>query len=99
MSTTVVVRSREVAGYGRHAAPLSAYGPSDVHRLLPAPPSGSREAERADPEDALVEVVGHAVRADVVAVAEDAIGGRSSGDSSKKPRGFWPRLHLLPKAA
>ncbi|TYP87219.1 hypothetical protein BD833_107159 [Blastococcus xanthinilyticus] len=43
---TIVVRDPGAAGYGRHAAPASAYGPADVHRLLPVPPSAPRAAVR-----------------------------------------------------
>lgn len=98
MSATVFLRSLEVAGYGRHAAPPSAYGPADVHRLLPVPSTGS-PAKPADAEDTLVELVDHAVRAEVVATADVATGAQSSGEEATKPTGFWARLRLLPKAA
>ncbi|CCG01312.1 hypothetical protein [Blastococcus saxobsidens] len=99
MSVTVVLRGPEAAGYGRHAAPLSAYGPSDVHRVLPVSPTGSRVPEQTDSGDALVEVIDSAGRAEVAVAGGVVAGARSSGEVSMKTTGFWARLRLLPKAA
>lgn len=93
-SATVVLRTAGAAGYGRHAAPPSAYGPADVHRLLPVPPIASGAPERADSGDDLGEAMDHAVQAEVVGT-----GDRSSDEESTKTTGFWARLRLLPKAA
>lgn len=98
MSATVVFRGPGTAGYGRHAAPLSAYGPSDVRRLLPVSPIDSRATEWADSGDALEEVIDFAVPAEVVAEV-GVTGDRSSGEVSLKATGFWARLRLSPKAA
>ena len=99
MSATAVFRSPGTAGYGRHAAPLSAYGPSDVGRLLPVPPIRSRTVERADSGDAPVTVVDDAVRSEDVAGGGVDAGDRSSDEASMKTTGFWARLRLLPKSA
>lgn len=91
---TVVFRSPGAAAYGRPAAPLSAYGPSDVHRLLPVPPTGSGAMEQADSGDALVEVEDSAAPTEVLAT-----GDRSLDELSMKTTGFWARLRPLPRAA
>jgi hypothetical protein len=98
-SATEVLGSPGAAGYGRHAAPPSAYGPSDLHRLVPVPPIRSRGAERAPPGDALVNVVNHAVQAEVDAAADVGTDARSSGEVSTGAANFWARLRLLPRAA
>lgn len=99
MSATAVVRGPEVMRYGRHAAPPSAYGPADVHRLLPVPSTGSRATEPDDAEDARVEVSGDASRAEVVAPADRGAAPASPGEAFTKGAGFWARLRLPPKAA
>lgn len=99
MSATVVFRISRGAGYGRHAAPPSAYGPSDVHRLLPVPPTGIPEAQQDESADMLVEEVDSADQDEVVAAGGVGTGDRPSGDDSTKTTGFWARLRLLPKVA
>ena len=99
MSATVMLRSPEAAGYGRHAAPLSAYGPSDVCRLLPVPPMDAPVTEPAEAGDAPVEAIDSAVRPAVDAAGGDGSVARSSDDVRMKAKGFWARLRLLPKAA
>ena len=94
-----MVRRTGAAGYGRHAAPLSDYGPSDVHRLLPVSPTGSRAPQPADSGDAPAQTgdpAGHAQ--DITA---DGIGTDDppSGEASMKSTGFWARLRLLPRTA
>lgn len=84
---TAVFRSPGAAGYGRHAAPLSAYGPADVGRLLPAPPPAKPATAPARPADEPVEVV---VQADPE---------HRETDQGSTTTGFWARLRLLPKAA
>ena len=86
---TAVFRSQGSAGYGRHAAPLSAYGPADVGRLLPVPPPAPRMAAPARPVKEPVEAVDHVIP------SED----REDDEGSTTTTGFWARLRLLPKAA
>ncbi|WP_456615034.1 hypothetical protein [Blastococcus sp. SYSU DS0828] len=94
MSATVVLRSSGAESYGRHAAPASAYGPADVHRLAPVPPPRLRPAEWVDGGDAAVEA------ADDVAEAAAVTGARSSDDEvPARVTGFLARLRLLPRAA
>ncbi|MCF6508443.1 hypothetical protein E9549_13645 [Blastococcus sp. MG754426] len=54
MSATTPFRTGSAESYGRHAAPPSAYGPADVHRLPPVSLSRLQVAEEAgdDAEDA-----------------------------------------------
>lgn len=99
MSATVVLRSSGAAGYGRHAAPPSAYGPADVHRLLPVPPSGPPAGEQADSEDAPVETIIHAAGSEDVAAGDDGAGEPSADEASLTATGFWARLHLLTRPA
>lgn len=98
MSATVVVRSTGVEGYGRHAAPPSAYGPSDIHRLLPVSPAGSG-AERVDGGDAPVETVDSAVPSESAAAVAVGAGDQPSAEVPATATGFWTRLRLLPRAA
>ncbi|MGY2083223.1 hypothetical protein [Blastococcus sp. SYSU DS0539] len=97
MSVATVLHDPEVVAYGRHAAPPSAYGPSDAHRLLPVAPPGYRPA-RIDAEDAPVAVPVRAV-GELVAAGDDGDGGRSAGEEPTRTTGFWARLRLAPKAA
>lgn len=98
VSATAVLRSLDVVGYGRHAAPASAYGPADVHRLLPGSPLDS-PVEPAGPEDAPVAVSDHAVPDEVVDAAADGAAARSSDELLTRATGFLARLRLLPRAA
>ena len=91
MSATVVFRSSGAESYGRHAAPPSAYGPADIHRLAPVPPSRLRPVEQDGPEDPAGEAADDAVEA--------VAGARSSHEASMASTGFWARLRLLPRAA
>ncbi|MGY1834606.1 hypothetical protein ACI79P_05805 [Blastococcus sp. SYSU DS0510] len=91
---TLVRRSAEAAAYGRHAAPPSAYGPADVHRLLPVPaadPAADPAAARADDEVAPMP----ADRPVRVHADED----RSADTGTSRATGFLARLRLLPKVA
>jgi hypothetical protein len=99
MSVTVVLRSPGGAGYGRHAAPPSAYGPADVHRLLPVSPTGPWDPERADHAVPPVEAIDRAVPPGAVAAEDVGTGAPSSGEASTKATGFWARLRLFPPAA
>lgn len=47
MSATTPFRTGSAESYGRHAAPPSAYGPADVHRLPPVSLTRLRAAEEA----------------------------------------------------
>jgi hypothetical protein len=96
MSATDVRRTPGAAEYGRHAAPPSAYGPSDIHRLLPAAPIGARARRRTGSGDAPVEVVDFAVRAEVA--PSDGADDRTTGEVSRST-GLLARLRLLPRAA
>ncbi|MCZ2858483.1 hypothetical protein [Blastococcus sp. VKM Ac-2987] len=98
VSVTVVLRGLEVVGYGRHAAPASAYGPADVHRLLPGAPLNS-PAVPTDPEAAPVAVPDRGVPDAVVAAADGGTGARSSDELLTRATGFLARLRLLPRAA
>lgn len=98
VSATVVLRGLEVVGYGRHAAPVSAYGPADVHRLLPGVPLNS-PAERADPEEEPGAVSDRAVPDEVVEAADGSSAARSSEELLTRATGFLARLRLLPRAA
>ncbi|WP_456599854.1 hypothetical protein [Blastococcus sp. SYSU DS0616] len=91
MSATVVLRSSGAESYGRHAAPPSAYGPADVHRLAPVPPPRLRPAVQAGAEDPAGAAADDA--------AEPEARDRSSREGSMTSIGFWARLRLLPKAA
>ncbi|MGY2002809.1 hypothetical protein [Blastococcus sp. SYSU DS1024] len=95
MSATVVRRGSDAESYGRHAAPPSAYGPADVHRLPPVAPSRLRPVEWVDGGDAAVDAIDDAVVAEAVA----ATGARSSGEVPARATGFLARLRLLPRAA
>ena len=84
VDATVVVRTPGAAGYGRHAAPPSAYGPADVHRLLPALPGPAREPVGS--AHALLEEAGPVAAA-----------GGGAGRQPVRTAGFWARL--LPQVA
>ncbi|WP_347058993.1 hypothetical protein ABC795_01215 [Blastococcus sp. HT6-30] len=99
MGVTVLFRSAGAAGYGRHAAPPSAYGPSDLHRLLPEPPTVCPATEETDFEKPPVEAIDDAVEAELVAAGGVDSGDRSADEVSTKTTGFWARLRLSPKAA
>lgn len=99
MTDTVVVRAPGVAGYGRHAAPPAAYGPSDVHRLFPVSPVGSGPAELPESGDAPTETIGHAARPENVAARNTGTGDRSSDGAPMTTSGFWARLRSLSMAA
>lgn len=97
MNTTVVIGSL-TASYGRHAAPPSAYGPADFHRLHPAPRIDSRQVQPDDAESAQVDQADSAVVAFDVAAVDHRGAALSSDDASEKPTSLWRRLRRLPKA-
>lgn len=88
MSATVSFRTGSAESYGRHAAPPSAYGPADVHRLPPASSTRLRVAEEAEHEEA-----------GAADVEEEAAPARAEREAPVSSSGFWARLRLLPKAA
>ncbi|MCF6745183.1 hypothetical protein E9529_13045 [Blastococcus sp. KM273128] len=85
MSATTPFRTGSAESYGRHAAPPSAYGPADVHRLPPVSRTRLRVADEAE--------------ADVADDAEEAVPARAEREAPVSSSGFWARLRLLPKAA
>lgn len=87
MSETLVFRTPGASGYGRHAAPPAAYGPADVHRVLPAPPVRPAAVEQAGSAEARTEVVQLVARPEIA-------GSEDSDDESVKTTGFWARLRL-----
>ncbi|MGY1723822.1 hypothetical protein [Blastococcus sp. SYSU DS0533] len=83
VSATVSFRTGSAESYGRHAAPPSAYGPADVHRLAPVSRTRLRAAEEGEIADA----------------AEEAAPARAEREAPVSSSGFWARLRLLPRAA
>lgn len=98
MSATVVI-GPATAGYGRHAAPLSAYGPADVHRVLPEPLLGAGRAQPEDGGDIRTNSVDEAIRAEDTGASNPGAASNSVSDRTANRAGFWTRLRLLPKAA
>lgn len=102
MSGTVLIGPAVVA-YGRHAAPPSAYGPSDVHRLLPVSPVAWQEVPRDGADDEPVEFDHSAPLAAVVeldppAVVADGDGpARRAHQAAGRAAGLWSRLLHLPQ--
>lgn len=99
MSASVVLAGPAVLEYGRHAAPASAYGPTDLHRLLPVPAVGPPEEHRAEAEEAAEEIVDGAATEEPGATGEEAAGEEAAGEESTRSTGFWARLRLLPRSA
>lgn len=98
MNATVVIGPVAV-GHGRHAAPPSAYGPTDVHRLHPAPRVGAGGVQSKDAESQLVDYSARAIPAAVdVTTSGGCDSAGSSEEASAKSTGFWARLRHLSKA-
>ncbi|WP_346621229.1 hypothetical protein [Blastococcus montanus] len=97
MTATVALCSPEVVGYGRHAAPPSAYGPAELARLIPVSHTGA--AAHAESGDAPVVVLEPAAPTEAGGKAGIDTGARSPGEPSTRSTGFWARLRLLPAAA
>ncbi|SEL64643.1 hypothetical protein SAMN04515665_11639 [Blastococcus sp. DSM 46786] len=87
MSGTVSFRTGSAESYGRHAAPPSAYGPADVHRLPPVSRTRLRVAEQVEAADRAEEDTAAATPA------------RTEREAAVSSSGFWARLRLLPKVA
>ena len=98
VGAAAVLRGLGVAGYGRHAAPASAYGPSDIHRLLPAAPP-ARRPERPGAEGTPAAAPVRALRDEADGGYDGGSGSGSSDESPTRTTGFLARLRLLPRAA
>jgi hypothetical protein len=112
-ATTVI--GPEAISYGRHAAPPSAYGPSDVHRVLPEASVRAWHLHADDgstpaADQAVVVEVHLAAVPDVELAVPDVEYGtpdvEGAGPDVEGPdpdhgekKRFWARLRLLPNAA